>query len=91
MTRERLIEELKTLSDVEWQGKKHLASHGDLMHYRLLIPFFYGYSGSQLLEQDFFPEQEGCLDRLPRTQEHLQPTEQEECLEVPQSGNRSRQ
>ena len=26
------------------------------MHYRLLIPFSYGYSGSQLLEQDFFPE-----------------------------------
>ena len=56
MTHERLIEELKALSDVERQGKKYLASHGDLMHYRLLIPFSYGYSGSQLLEQDFFPE-----------------------------------
>ena len=35
MTHERLIEELKALSDVERQGKKYLASHGDLMHYRI--------------------------------------------------------
>ena len=56
MTHTQLVEELKSLSDLERQGKQYLASHGDLMHYRLLIPFSYGYSGSQLLEQDFFPE-----------------------------------
>lgn len=56
MTHTQLVEELKSLSDLERQGKQYLALHGDLMHYRLLIPFSYGYSGSQLLEQDFFPE-----------------------------------
>lgn len=56
MTREQLIKRLKALNDQERRGKNYLASHGDMMHYRLLTPFSHGYSGSQLLEQDFFPE-----------------------------------